>query len=162
MSTPVTIEGVLDIRRRSHGRRVITPRNPTGPPTPPLPPPGRLPRVTRLVALAHRLEAYLRDGVAANAADLARLGYVSRARISQILNLLNLAPDIQEQLLFLLRAPGPAPILLAQLQPIASTLDWETQRRMWDSRPSTSPIVLDGGTKGGGDRLEPRRGGGWA
>jgi hypothetical protein len=87
--------------------------------------------VTRLLALAHRLEQYLGDGIAANSADLARLGHVSRARISQILNRLNLAPDIQEQLLFLPRVSGPAPILLAQLQPIASTLDWATQRRIW-------------------------------
>jgi hypothetical protein len=32
-------------------------------------------------------------------ADLARLGYVTRARITQIMNMLNLAPDIQEEIL---------------------------------------------------------------
>ena len=34
-------------------------------------------------------------------ADLSRLGRVTRARISQIMNLLNLAPDLQERLLLL-------------------------------------------------------------
>jgi len=32
-------------------------------------------------------------------ADVARLGYVTRARLTQIMNLLLLAPDIQEALL---------------------------------------------------------------
>ena len=35
-------------------------------------------------------------GVAVKIADLARLGHVTRARITQIMNLLMLAPDIQE------------------------------------------------------------------
>ena len=37
----------------------------------------------------------------ASYAELARLGYVSRSRLSQILKLRLLAPDIQERLLFL-------------------------------------------------------------
>jgi hypothetical protein len=62
---------------------------------------GRLPRVTRLMALAIRFEGLLREGEVKDFADLARFGRVTRARISQIMNLLNLAPDLQEQLLFL-------------------------------------------------------------
>jgi hypothetical protein len=34
-------------------------------------------------------------------ADLARLGYVTRARMAQIMNLLHLPSDLQEQILFL-------------------------------------------------------------
>jgi len=53
--------------------------------------------------------------------------------VTQIMNLLHLAPDIQEEVLFLPRTEkGRAPIILAQLQPIASTLDWGKQRRMWE------------------------------
>jgi hypothetical protein len=64
--------------------------------------------------------------------EIGRLGHVTRARVSQIMNLLNLAPDIQEAILDLPRIEtGRAPIILAQLQPIASTLDWRKQRRMW-------------------------------
>jgi len=83
------------------------------------------------LALAHRCDALLRTGEVANSAVLARLGHVSRARIAQILNLLNLAPTIQEHILFLpLIQHGRDPIHLAQLQPLASTKDWRHQLRL--------------------------------
>src|SRR5262249_42036894 len=65
--------------------------------------PGRIPRVTRLMALALKFEKLLRDKVVVDLAALARLGQVSRARISQIMNLTCLATDIQENILFLPR-----------------------------------------------------------
>src|SRR5262249_15099312 len=92
----------------------------------------RLSRVARLMALALRFEMLLRDGAVANCAELARLGHVSSARISQIMNLLHLAPDLQEELLFLTRkGQGRDPIHLARLQPIAAQFDWARQRRLW-------------------------------
>jgi hypothetical protein len=94
--------------------------------------PVQLSRVARLMALALRFEQLLQGGEVASYAELARLGRVSCARISQILNLLQLAPDIQEQLLFLTRpSRGRDPIYLARLQPIAAQLDWGRQRRLW-------------------------------
>ncbi len=51
-----------------------------------------MPRITKLMALAIRLEGLMQEGVAKDYADLARLGGVSRSRITQILNLRNLAP----------------------------------------------------------------------
>jgi hypothetical protein len=51
--------------------------------------------------LTLRLDKLVRTGAIADYATLARLGHVSRARVSQILSLLLLAPDIQETLLFL-------------------------------------------------------------
>jgi hypothetical protein len=57
---------------------------------------------------------------------------VSRARVTQIVNLLVLAPDIQEALLFLPRTEkGRDPIHLGQLQPLAAVLDWRQQRHLW-------------------------------
>jgi hypothetical protein len=48
------------------------------------------------------------------------------------MNLVNLAPDIQEAILFLPRTEhGCDPIHLRLLQPIASTIDWKKQRRLW-------------------------------
>jgi hypothetical protein len=86
------------------------------------------------MALALRLEELVRAGVVADYAALARLGHVSRARISQIMNLLALAPDIQEWLLFLpLVQRGRDPIHLRQLQPVAARLDWHAQRRLWQA-----------------------------
>jgi hypothetical protein len=84
------------------------------------------------MALALRFDGLVRSGAVQDYAELARLGHVTRARVSQIMNLLNLAPDLQEALLFLPRTQrGRAPLILAQLQPIASTPDWKRQRRRW-------------------------------
>jgi len=84
------------------------------------------------MALALRLDERLRRGDIASYAEVAELGHVSRARVSQILNLLNVATDIQEAVLFLPRTVrGRDAIILRDLQPIASTLDWRRQRVMW-------------------------------
>ena len=129
MPTPVTIACSLHVRRRDRGRKMIEagqhePSRAVAP--------GRLPRVTRLLALALRFEQLLRAGVIVDYAALARLGHVSRARITQIMNLLGLAPGIQEEILFWpLVADGRDPIQLRHLQALARTLDWSQQRRMW-------------------------------
>ena len=95
-------------------------------------PAGRVPRVARLMALALRLDELVRTGQVANYNALAALGHVTRARICQIVNLLQLAPDIQEAVLFLpLTVRGRDPILLADLMPIAAAFDWRKQRRLW-------------------------------
>lgn len=69
-------------------------------------PAGRIPRVARLMALAIRFDQLIRDGVVADQAELARLGHVTRARLTQIMNLLALAPDIQQHLLVLSSTGG--------------------------------------------------------
>lgn len=103
-------------------------------PTIPDNPVGRVPRVARLMALAIRFEQLVRDGDVADYATLAKLGHVTRARISQIMNLLTLAPDIQEAILFLPPiTKGRDAIRLLQLQPIALTLCWPRQRKMWQA-----------------------------
>jgi integrase len=85
------------------------------------------------MALAIRMERLLREGAVADYADIARLGYVTRARVSQIMNLLNLAPDIQEDLLFLPRTErGRDPIREIHIRPILRVLDWRKQRRIWE------------------------------
>jgi hypothetical protein len=92
---------------------------------------GRVPRVARLMALALRLDELVRTGQVASYSALASLGHVTRARICQIVNLIQLAPDIQEALLFLPRTQrGRDAILLADLQPIAAAFDWRKQRRL--------------------------------
>ena len=63
--------------------------------------PQRVPRITRLMALALKFEQMIRQAVVNDFTELAALGRVSRSRVTQIMNLLNLAPDIQEQILFL-------------------------------------------------------------
>jgi len=93
---------------------------------------GRIPRVSKFMALAIRFDGLIRDGKVKDQAELARLGHVSRARLTQIMNLLYLAPDIQEALLNLPTVEsGRDTILLRDLQPIAMEVDWERQREMW-------------------------------
>jgi hypothetical protein len=85
------------------------------------------------MALALRLERLVRSGSLRDYAELARLGQVSRARITQIMSLLHLAPDLQEQILFLPRIQkGRDPSHLDHLQRLAGVLDWHTQRRRWN------------------------------
>lgn len=94
--------------------------------------PGNVPRVSKLMALAIRMEGLVQRGEVRDYADLARLGYVTRARITQIMNLLNLAPDIQEDLLFLPRTlKGYDPIREKDMRPIAAVPYWQRQRKMW-------------------------------
>ena len=95
---------------------------------------GRVPRVSRLMALAMRFDDLIRSGQVTGYAELARLGHVSRARLSQIASLLGLAPDLQEEILFLPRTlKGRDPIQLRHLLPIAAIPDWRKQRSRWKS-----------------------------
>lgn len=98
----------------------------------PAPASGNLPRVTRLMALAIRFEGLIRDGEVADYAEIARLGHITRARVTQIMNLLHLAPDIQAAILSLPRTEsGRDPITERDLRPIAAIVDWRKQRRAW-------------------------------
>ena len=93
---------------------------------------GHLPRISRLMALAIRLDQMVRDGVVADQAELARLGYVSRARLTQIMNLLHLAPDIQEAILFLpMTERERDAIAERELRSVTATPSWNKQRQMW-------------------------------
>jgi hypothetical protein len=86
------------------------------------------------MALAMRLEGLIRSGNVSGYAELARLGHVTRARLSQIMSLLSLAPAIQEEILFLPRTlKGRDPIQLRHLLPIAAIPDWRKQRSRWRS-----------------------------
>ncbi len=96
---------------------------------------SRVPRVSRIMALAIRLDQLIRDGVVADQAEMARLGHVTRARLTQIMNLLYLAPDLQEDILFLPTFErGRNPLTEKQLRPIAATPSWNKQRQMWQRR----------------------------
>lgn len=96
-------------------------------------PTTRTPHISRLMALAIYFQGMLDDGHISDLAALARWGRVSRARITQIMNLLYLAPDIQQRLLFLPEtARGRDVISCAHLQSIALEPDWSRQRALFD------------------------------
>lgn len=93
---------------------------------------GRIPRISRLMALAIRFEGMLREGVVQDQSELARLANVTQPRMTQILNLLHLAPSIQEEILHLPRVDlGKDPIHERMLRPITAAVDWARQQEMW-------------------------------
>jgi hypothetical protein len=93
---------------------------------------GKLPRVTRLMALAIKFQGMVDSGEVRDYADLARLGYVTRARITQLMNLLNLAPDIQEAiLLYASTTHGRDSISERRLRKLTAVVHWGRQRKMW-------------------------------
>jgi hypothetical protein len=93
---------------------------------------GKLPRITEVLALALQFEDMIRRGVARDHADLARLGCISKERISQIMRLVWLAPDIQQEVLTLPRTPrGRCPVGEVALREIASMMLWAEQRAAW-------------------------------
>ena len=98
----------------------------------PSPKAGRLPRITQVLALAIHLENMIRRGDAKDYADLARLSCLCRERVSQIVRLNYLAPDIQIELLYLAPTPtGRYPISETAVRKIASLLSWVEQRCEW-------------------------------
>jgi hypothetical protein len=94
--------------------------------------PGRIPRVSRLMALALHFEGLLQNGDASDQSSLARTVQITQPRMTQIMNLLHLAPDIQESLLFLPRTiKGNDPIHEKMLRPLTTEMNWRKQREMW-------------------------------
>ncbi len=93
--------------------------------------PKRAPELNPM-ALAIRYDGLLWDGVVRDQTELAKMAHVTQPRMTQILNLLYLARDIQEQILFLPRLmAGKDPVHEKMLRPIAAEVDWGRQREMW-------------------------------
>lgn len=107
---------------------------------------GRYPRAAQVLALALQFQEMIDRGEVRDYADLARLGCVSRERISQIMMLVWLAPDIQQAVL---RLPPSerAPFSEGALRRIAKIVRWDEQRLEWqrltDSPESPADIHSD-------------------
>ena len=93
---------------------------------------GRVPRIAKLVALGSRMQSMIDLGQVESFGQLAELGRISQPRMTQIMSLLNLAPDIQEESLYLPEVmQGKAQIHERSLRPLITEIDWRVQRRMW-------------------------------
>jgi hypothetical protein len=111
------------------------------PAVPKVPDPPRIPRIARLMALAVKFQDMVNRGEVHDYADIARLGYVSRARLTQIMNLLLLAPEIQEEILsgegLPIRTPATAETAVRALTKIVL---WDNQRRTWMDLKKARPV----------------------
>lgn len=93
---------------------------------------GRVPRVTQVMALAIQFQDMIQRGEARDYADLARLGCLTRERMSQIMELIWLAPDIQRELLECKPTHTTRfPISEVAVRRIAAELAWDAQRLAW-------------------------------
>jgi len=107
-------------------------------------PPGRIPRISKLMALAIRFDRLIQEGKIADQSELARLAHVTQPRMTQIMNLLHLAPDIQEEILFLPRVTeGKDPVTKRDLRRIVKEIKWSRQRAEWECLSSRSLKVVD-------------------
>ena len=128
MSDSITMTVEVHRGRGAHGRVELR----EGGPPDSAAPERRVPWIARLMALAIRFEALIAADEVRDHAHLAGLGRVTRARVSQIMSLLHLAPDLQEQLLFLPpTGRGREPVGEHHLRPITAAFDWREQRRLW-------------------------------
>lgn len=118
----------------NHTRRARSMEERMGPPEPPEgPKPGpRIPRITRLMALAIKLQEMIDRGEIQDYVDVARLGYITRARASQIMNLTLLAPDIQEEILGWSSEVGRVvSVTEREVRTMVRHTFWERQREGW-------------------------------
>tara|TARA_R110002072_G_scaffold292121_1_gene460586 strand:+ start:82 stop:519 length:438 start_codon:yes stop_codon:yes gene_type:complete len=95
---------------------------------------GRVPRVSKLMALAIRYDGLLRDGTVQNQTELAHLAQVTQPRMTQIMNLLHLSPLIQEEILMLpAQERGRDRITERDLRPLTRVHSWEVQLYRWNN-----------------------------
>jgi len=126
MTNSITVKRKFQVRKERHDKKVVASGNAAALPS------ARVPRISRLMALAIHFDQLIRGGVVSDQSELARLGPVSRARLTQIMNLLNLAPDVQESILYMERAnSGIRHITERQLRRVVECADWNAQRQVF-------------------------------
>lgn len=128
MPSGVVIKKKVTFAAKARGKRAIGVKNPSVA----VLSPGRVPRITRLMALAIKLDGVLAAGRELSQTDLAELGHVTKARMTQILNLTLLSPEIQADILDLpLVTSGHDPISESDLRPLCAMVSWRQQRGAW-------------------------------
>jgi len=100
--------------------------------------PPSVPRMSRLLALALKMEQMIQEGTVKNYSELAHLGQVSAARITQVMNLLHLAPDIQEEILL-----GTMPqdqLRESAVRKLSGVVLWSEQRDCWNALVTAASV----------------------
>jgi len=122
----VQVETVIPVTRRERARPGAKKAAPAESATP------KIPRLTRLMALAIKFQDMIDRGEVKDYAEIAELGYVTRARVTQIMNLTLLAPDIQEEIIQGSEQTGTHAHERV-LRRIARHPGWKDQRRGWEA-----------------------------
>jgi hypothetical protein len=122
----ITVTTKLQVHRERAGRKRLSEK----PRSVELIAVARVPHISRLMALAIKFQGMLREGVVRDQTELARLARVTQPRMTQIMNLTLLAPDIQEEILFL---DGDSAVSEKVLRPITVEASWVVQRQAWRS-----------------------------
>ena len=121
------IQAKFETHRAARGQQRIGP--PQAAKRPPVP---KVLHITKLMALAIRLDHLIAIGKIKGQAQIARAGGITRARVSQILNLTNLAPDIQQAILELPPTLDSVRALQeSEVRSIATQPNWSNQRKAW-------------------------------
>jgi predicted XRE-type DNA-binding protein len=120
--------GKLHRVQHGHGKGFSS----TPPASPPLPV-RRPARIAIMLALAHKIQDAIESGVVQDQAEVARRLGLTRARITQLMDLTLLAPEIQEEILGLESVDGVEPMSERALRHVSRTLDWGEQRRRWST-----------------------------
>lgn len=91
----------------------------------------QVPPVSKLLALAHYYQKLLDEGAVRDYAEIAALTGVTRSRLTQIMNLTVLAPEIQQALLYF---PLTARKQTERaVRKIAECMLWQEQMKLWKS-----------------------------
>jgi hypothetical protein len=94
--------------------------------------PSSVPTLTRFLVLGHRLEQLVRDGVVQDFTQLATIFGISKGRVTHLVNLTLLAPDIQEQMLWLNIPDMRSPHLYERsLRQLTLVVDWNHQTTLY-------------------------------
>ncbi len=89
-------------------------------------------RLAKTLAIAHKLQGLLDSGQAKSLTEVADIIEASRPRVTQLVNLTLLAPDIQEEILFMDVSLGRDPISEHDLRKVLQSVNWQEQRRIWE------------------------------
>jgi len=125
-----TVTRKVDFAKSGRRKRLV--RKVKSEQAPPSKSASRIPRVSKLMALTIRFDGLINDGTVRDMSELARLAHVTQPRMTQIMNLLHLAPDIQEEILLLPKViRGRDWVTERDIRVIAAEPRWERQQLMW-------------------------------
>ena len=107
-----------------------------------------MPKVTHLLVLGYHFERLVRDGVVEDYVTLSRLTGLSTARVTQLVNLTLLAPDIQAEILILDENTRTRyPTFERQLRELTALPEWNEQRCAFAASRAATGETLGGGVQ---------------